>query len=169
MNLIAAVDNNWGIGKDGDVLFHIPQDVSYFREMTMGKVIIMGRKTFESLPVKNHILPGRKMIVLTKNHDFKHDGVSVCHNVDVLLRLVGAENPDNLFVIGGGEIYEQLLPYCHRAYITKVNGVSKADTFMPNLDTHPDWLHAMETKEFLQYDPVFKFVIYERVTDKAHM
>lgn len=162
MNIIADVNSKWGIGANGKLLYHIPQDMSFFKQKTMGKTIVMGRKTFESLP-GNHLLTGRKSIVLSKNTDFKPEGAEVFSSVDGLLKCLEKENSDNIFVIGGGEIYSALLPYCNRAYITKVEDNSYADVFMPNLDKDPHWEAVAKTREFVSHSHLFSFVTYERV------
>lgn len=165
MNIIAVVNSKWGIGANGKLLYHIPQDMSFFKQKTMGKTIVMGRKTFESLP-GNHLLTGRKSIVLSKNTDFKPEGAEVFSSVDGLLKRLEKENSDNVFVIGGGEIYSALLPYCNRAYITKVQDHCYADVFMPDLDKNPHWEAVAQTREFLGHKYLFSFVTYERSKSK---
>lgn len=125
MKLIVNIDRNGGIGKDGKLLIHIPEDMERFKSLTMGKTIVMGRKTLESLP-GGKPLKGRKNVVLTRNTDFHADGVTVCHNPD--------EIDDDAIVIGGGEIYALLLDRCDTAYITRTDINGNADTFMCELD-----------------------------------
>ena len=161
MNIIAAVNNKWGIGRGGKTIYHIPQDMSFFKQKTMGKVIVMGRKTFESLP-GNHILPGRKSIVLSRDLCFNPRETEVFSSVDELLKRLETENDSDIFVIGGGEIYSALLPYCNKAYITKVEDNSPADVFMPDLDKDPNWEAVSRTREFIGNEYSFSFVTYER-------
>ena len=132
MNLIVAVDSNWGIGKDNKLLVSIPADMKFFRTTTSGKVVIMGRKTLESfpngLPLKNRV-----NIVITGNKDYKvKDGV-VVHSVEEALQEAGKYPSEDVYVIGGDSIYRQMLPYCSKAHVTKIDFAYQADTFFPNL------------------------------------
>lgn len=161
MNLIACVDKNWGIGKNGSLLFSIKQDMEFFKSKTIGKTVVMGRKTFDTL---GKPLKGRKNVVLTHNPDFKHEGVIVCRSVDEVLKI--CEN-DEIFVIGGSEIYERFLPYCKTAYITKVDAIKDADAYMVNLDKEKDWELARETKDFLQGKSAYRFAVYEKTGGKS--
>ena len=151
MNLIVAVDRNWGIGCDNKLLAHIPEDMKFFREMTTGKVVVMGRKTFESLP--NGALPNRDNVVITRNDDFKADNVRV--QADLLV-----DNSDDVFIIGGEQIYRQALPYCKYAYVTKINAEFEADRYMENLDEHPDWTMESSKKISTQSGVDIEFVTY---------
>ncbi len=136
MNLIVSVDKNWGIGKNNKLLFSLKGDMEFFKEKTTGKAVIMGRKTLNSLP-DGHPLKNRVNIVLTRDKAFKRDGVIVCHSVDEALEKTKTY-PD-VFVIGGGEIYKLLLPYCDTAYVTKIPQSADAEVFMVNLDEREDW------------------------------
>lgn len=136
MNLIVSVDKNWGIGKNNKLLFSLKGDMEFFKEKTMGKAVIMGRKTLDSLP-DGKPLKNRVNIVLTRDTGFKRDGVIVCRSVDEALEKTKAY-PD-VFVIGGGEIYKLLLPYCDTAYVTKIPQSADAEVFMVNLDERKDW------------------------------
>ena len=139
MNLIVATDKNWGIGKNNDLLFHIPKDMKFFRETTTGKTVIMGRKTLESFPNKKP-LPNRRNIVLTRNRDYTIEGAEVIYDISEL------NTPNDAFVIGGSEIYKLLLPVCHTAYVTKVDADGNADKFFPDLDKDDAW-ELKETSE----------------------
>lgn len=161
INLIVCVDRDWGIGNDGSLLFSIKQDMEFFKSKTIGKTVVMGRKTFDTL---GKPLKGRKNVVLTHNPDFKHEGVIVCRSVDEVLKI--CEN-NEIFVIGGGEIYERFLPYCDKAYITKVDTVKDADAYMVNLDKEKDWELASETKDFLQGEFAYRFAVYEKTGGKS--
>ncbi|NLB82377.1 MAG: dihydrofolate reductase, partial [Clostridiaceae bacterium] len=138
MNLIAAVDRKWGIGYNGKLLSHIPEDMRFFKDKTQGKVVIMGRATLQSLPggvpLKNRI-----NIVLSQNTKLEADGAIVCNSIDSLFIQLKKYNDNDLFVIGGGRIYNLLLPFCQTAYITKINETFIADTYFPNLDLAPNW------------------------------
>lgn len=158
MNLIVAVSENWGIGKNGDLLFHIKEDMKYFRQKTIGNTVVMGRKTLDSMP-GGLPLKDRENIVLTRDLEFKRDGVIAVHSVDELMEKIKGMDKD-VFVIGGGEIYSLLLPYCDKAYVTKVYADKEADTFFEDLEKC-GWIREMgEIKgETIKYS----FDIYKRL------
>ena len=161
MYIIAAADRNWAIGKSGDLLYHLPQDMKFFRETTQNSVVVMGRKTLESFP-GGRPLKNRVNIVLTRNNDYEKDGVVVCHSIDELCEILKEYTDKNIFVIGGEEIYRQLLPMCTKAYITRVDATSEADSFFPDLDDDPYW-HITHTSEDLSDNGItFRFVTYEK-------
>lgn len=136
LSIIVATDNNNGIGKDNKLLFHIPQDLKRFKELTTEKCVIMGRKTFESLP--NGALPNRVNIVTTRNtkdlfnsHEIEfmtNEKLFYSDDIDKLINLY-KNSKEEIFVIGGGEIYNKLLPYCNKIYLTRVLSEFEADTF----------------------------------------
>lgn len=161
LNLIASADSGWGIGKDGQLLFPIKRDMARFKALTTGNIVIMGRKTLDSLP-DGKPLADRINIVLTRDTNFKRDNVIVCNSVDELANAVNAYPQKHPFVIGGGEIYRLLLPCCKTAYITRVDAVQSADTHMPNLDENPDWILSEQSKEFIENGISFTFCIYKR-------
>ena len=121
MNLIAAVDNNWAIGKNNQLLVRIPMDQKFFREMTTGKVVVMGRKTLESFP-NSRPLKNRTNIVLTHNPSYEVEGAVVVHSLDELHKELEKYNSEDIYIIGGQKIYEQLVDECDVAHITKVSG-----------------------------------------------
>ena len=159
MKLIAAVDKNWGIGKDNDLLFHIKEDMRFFKEKTVGNVIIVGRKTLESFPASKP-LPDRKNIVITRDTDYKCDDCIIVHSTDELFEVI-KNYKENVYVCGGAEIYSLLLPYCDTAYITKVDAIADAQKFMPNLDEFDGWKLDTdgETQTNGKYN--FKFCTYK--------
>ncbi len=138
MNAIAAVSLDWGIGKDNDLLFHIGEDMKRFRALTTGGTVIMGRKTLDSMP-GGKPLPRRRNIVLTRQEDFAREGVEVARSPEEVLRLTAGEDPEKVWVIGGGEIYRQLLPYCRLCWLTRVYARPESAVFFPDLDTLPQW------------------------------
>lgn len=166
MNLIAAVDKNWGIGNKGDLLVRIPLDQQMFRKDTLGKICIMGRKTFESLP-GGRPLDGRINIVLSSKKDLAPKGVHVCKDKKAVFKLLEkfkeeGYTEDDIFVIGGEEIYRAFLPHCDKAHITKVDYEYQADRHLPNLDQDPEWVIAAEGDEESYFDLLFNFVLYVR-------
>lgn len=166
MNLIVAVDNNWAIGFQNDLLVSIPADKKFFRFETMHKVIIMGRKTLESFP-SGKPLPDRTNIVITKKKDYKCNGVIVVHSVEEALDAVKDYATEDVYVIGGGSIYEQMLPYCDVAHVTKIDYAYQADTYFPNIDKMEDWELTDVSDEKTYYDLVYEFCKYKRKSAKA--
>ena len=138
MNAIAAVSLDWGIGKGNDLLFHIGEDMKRFRALTTGGTVIMGRKTLDSMP-EGKPLPRRRNIVLTRQKDFAREGVETAASVEEVLSLVAGEDPEKVWVIGGGEIYRQMLPHCRLCYLTRVYARPESDVYFPDLDTLPQW------------------------------
>ncbi len=159
MKLIVAVSENWGIGKDNDLLFSIPKDMKFFRETTMGKTVILGRKNLESFPGQKP-LPKRPNIILTRDKSFAVDGATVVNSIDELLAM-DIDFAD-AFVIGGEEIYKQLLPYCDLCYVTKVQKTVDADKFMVNLDELDEWELTAESEEIEDNGYTLTFCTYER-------
>ena len=159
MKLIVAVSENWGIGKDNDLLFSIPQDMKFFRETTMGKTVILGRKNLESFPGKKP-LPKRTNIILTRDNTFSCEGAVICHSVSEVL--AHSEVTEDAFVIGGEEIYRQFLPYCDTCYVTKVMETVPADKFMVNLDELSEWKLCDESEEIEDNGHKIKFCKYVR-------
>ena len=161
MNIIAAVDNNWAIGKNNNLLVRIPMDQKFFRETTTGKVVVMGRKTLESfpngLPLKN-----RTNIVLTHNLNYKVKDAIVVHSMDELHEELKKYNSDDIYVIGGEKIYEQLLDECDVAHITMVDYAYDADAHFPNLDEKPEWRITQDSEEQTYFDLIYHFYKYEK-------
>ena len=162
MNLIVAVDENWGIGKDGDLLCRISADMKMFRATTTGHILVLGRKTLESFPNQKP-LPNRTHFVLTTNPNYTAEGVTLCHNLEELQQKLQPYAPEDIFVIGGGSVYKQLLPFCQKAYVTKIYQHFPADRFFPNLDHLPAWKKT-KSGEIQQENGVpFSFDVYERI------
>lgn len=161
MNQIVAVDRNWAIGKDGGLLVSIPEDMKFFRTMTKGKTVIMGRKTLESFPGGNP-LKGRRNIVLTRQTACDLKGAERAASVDDALAMVRDEEPDNIFVIGGSTIYEAFLSYCDTCYVTRIDHEFEADTWYPNLDADPEWEIAAESETKTAGEMTFRFVTYRK-------
>lgn len=129
LSIIAALNENFVIGNNNKLIWHFPEDLKRFKSLTMGKTIIMGRKTFESLP---GILPGRKHIVITKNQDYSHEDVVIVHDINKVINLKNTSEEN--FIIGGGKIYKELLPYTSKLYLTKVHSKQSGDTFFPRFN-----------------------------------
>lgn len=135
MELIVAVYEDWGIGCNGTQPVALSADRKFFREMTKGAMVIVGRKTLADFP-GGKPLPNRVNVVMTRSPE-PIEGVVTCHSPQEAAQL--AATADKAMVIGGGSVYKQLLPYCTRAYVTRVGACPKSDTFFPNLEESPDW------------------------------
>ncbi len=162
MDIIVAVDEKWGIGKDGNLLQRISTDMKRFRAMTTGNVLVMGRKTLESFPNQKP-LPNRVNIVLTTNRAYEAEGVVLCHDLADLPELLKAYEGKQVFVAGGGSIYAQLLPQCERAYVTKIYHTYPADTTFPNLDENPEWVLAEKGEVQEENGVRFSFDVYQKM------
>lgn len=161
MNVIAAVDNRWAIGKGNKLLVSIPADMKYFREMTTGHVVVMGRKTLESFPNKKP-LPNRVNIVMTRDASYAADGAIIVHSEEELTEALAPYDTKDIFVIGGQSIYDLLIDKCDVAYITKIDYVYDADAYFPNLDERTGWSVAEESEEQTYFDLAYKFMRYEK-------
>ena len=154
MKAIVAVDDEWAIGKDNDLLFRISDDLKRFKELTTGNIIVMGRKTFESLPDKKP-LPNRTNIILTTDMNYKVDGAEVVHSVyDLIAKVTIIKSKEQkVFVIGGESVYSLLLPLCDEILVTKIYGESPgADRFFPNLDRDCNWYNEVEENPVIKRD-----------------
>lgn len=166
MDLIVAVTSDWGIGKGNDLLVHIPEDMRFFREKTKGSVVIMGRRTLESFPGGNP-LKGRVNIVFTRDESYAKDGVVTVGSLPALFSELSALGREDVFVIGGGEIYSLLLPYCRRAYVTKVGTLVPASVYFPNIDKLENWKLTYESEEKPHDGVSFRFTTYENSSVKS--
>ena len=159
MELIVAVYDDWGIGKDGTQPIALSADRKFFRETTKGTMVIVGRKTLADFP-GGRPLPNRINVVLTRQNVDIPD-VVICHSAEEAVE--NAKKVERAMVIGGGSIYRQLLPYCDTAYITKVHAAPESDTFFPNLDEDSGW----KLKEILQSGEEngidFEMCLYKRI------
>lgn len=163
ISLIVAVDRNWGIGNAGGLLTSIPEDLRFFRQTTRDKVVIMGRKTVESLP-GGRPLPNRTTILLTRDPDFQMKDVTIVRSVEEALKEAEKYKTD-IYVAGGGEIYEQMLDYCDEALVTFIDYSYTADTHFPDLDKKPEWVLVTESEEQTHFDIVYYFRQYIRRKD----
>lgn len=161
VSIIAIVARNGAIGRSGDQPFHIREDFQRFKALTMGRPIVMGRRTFEALP--KGALPGRRNIVVTRNASWTAEGVETAPTLEDAIAL-GASASDEVMIIGGGEIYRQALPLATQLYLTEVDAdVVDADTFFPSFDRDA-WQIIEESPR--QTDPrsgaTYRFVTYRR-------
>ena len=158
MELIVAVYDDWGIGKDGTQPIALSVDRKFFREMTRGALVIAGRRTIADFPGQKP-LPGRINVAMTRS-DMEIPGFTVCHSPEEAMEL--AQTAEKAMVIGGGSIYRQMLPYCDRAIITKVHVTPESDTFFPNLDEDPHWELSEVLLSGKENDIAYEMCIYTR-------
>lgn len=151
MKLIVAVDKNWAIGIKNQLLVRIPADMRFFKSETTGKVVVMGRKTLESFPNKKP-LNDRINIVITKDRNYTLEGAKVVHSIEEALEVTKGYSSEDVYVIGGESIYNQLLPYCDTAYVTRIDFAYEADTYFPNLEEMPQWKVADISEEETYYN-----------------
>ncbi|MBQ7348618.1 MAG: dihydrofolate reductase [Clostridia bacterium] len=164
MKAIVAVDKNWGIGKNNELLFSIPEDMKFFRETTKGKTVVMGSKTLKSLPGGNP-LKNRTNIVLS-NTIVREDCIIVNSITELGVEL-SKYNSEDVYVIGGAMLYKTLLPYCSEALVTKIDADGNPDVFFENLDCLPDWELKNESSEIQTDCYKIKFTVYKNLNTKS--
>ena len=159
MIAIVAVDKNWGIGKDGEQLIYIPEDLKRFKAFTTGNAIILGRKTMYTFPGSKP-LKGRRNLILSRTPDFAPEGGEVFPGLEELMEKV--TDPDNTYVVGGASVYHTMIGQCDRAYVTKIDAEYPADCWFPNLDENPEWVVESEG-EWMEHEGVrFRYVNYRK-------
>ncbi len=167
ISAIVAVDKDWGIGFEGQLLERLPPDMKYFKETTENHMVICGRKTWESIPSKNKPLSKRLAIIISSK-GFKVEPGAVFLDMPHAMAHINQVKDDNdqeWFVIGGGEIYKQLLPYCDRVYVTQIlKSHENVDTYFPNLDKDPNW-EVSTCTELRDYGNIpYAFLTYDRIS-----
>ena len=159
LTAIAAMASNRVIGKNGGLPWHIPEDMNFFKEKTKGHIMIMGRKTFESLP---HPLPNRLHVVITRKPDFAPPGAHVFHSIDEAVQFCATQTQkwgDEVFIIGGGDVYAQMMPITDRIYLTEIKRAYEGDARFPEFDKN----EFVEVERMPKYEPEpYDFVLYER-------
>lgn len=158
MKVILAVDENWGIGNNNQMLFHISKDLKHFRDLTYGNIVIMGRNTYESM---GKALIGRENLVLTRNKNYKLNDARVFFDYKDLLAYI-KNSKKEIFVIGGKQIVDLFLPFIDEAIITKIFSSREADTFLHNFDEDPDFKKIDQSEIYRENEVDFKFVKYRR-------
>ena len=161
MRLIVAVDKAWAIGYKGNTLVEIPADRKLFWQETKGKVVVMGRKTLESLP-GGRLLPGRTNVVLSRDARFDVKGAIVCRDMGAALKVCAGYPSEDVSIIGGQEIYQAFLPYCDVAHVTFIDHIYNADTYFSDLSKDPEWELAAESEEQTYFDLCYTFRMYRR-------
>ena len=164
ISAIVAVDNNWGIGYNGDLLEHIPEDLKHFKALTTGHVLVMGRKTWDSLPQKP--LKDRLNIVISRQPRGPLGEMAFSIPMDeAKVRVAFSGNDEEWFIIGGGSIYQEFLSVCNRVYVTKIyKDHDKVDTYFPNLDKDPNWEVSSSSELQISDDISYAFLTYDRIS-----
>ena len=161
MKMIFSAGQNWELGLNNRLVFRAQQDMEHFKRLTLGKTVVMGRKTLLSLP-DGKPLKNRENIVLTTDRGFAVDGAKAVHSVEELLETVKGHE-DGVFVIGGESVYRQLLPYCETAYVTRFLHLAVADCVMPDFDSLEAWQKTDSSEIFEESGLRFRFDTYERM------
>lgn len=156
MELIAAVDQNWGLGAGGRQSLYIPEDLRRFRALTWGRTVILGRRTLEALP-GGCPLPGRRNLILSRTLAAV-EGAEVFRELEALLERA----PEDAVVIGGASVYRALLPRCRTAYLTKIEASLPADVWLPNLDADPLWSETDRSPALAFQGIPYRYVVYRR-------
>ena len=165
ISAIVAVDNNWGIGFNGELLEKIPEDMKYFKDLTTRNIVVMGRKTWDSLP--SQPLPDRLNIVLSRYYLTPACEHTLCMTLENLKYVIDNDDrfSEDIFIIGGGQIYKELLPLCDRVYVTKIyKDHENVDTYFPNLDESDEWAPACCSDIRTYNDLSYQFWQYDRIS-----
>ncbi len=160
MNLIAAVDLRWAIGSKNNLLVRIPEDQKMFRKLTTGHVVVLGRRTLDGFP-GGRPLKERTNIILSRNPEFSAGDAIVVPSKEALFEKLKNYSSDEIYVIGGGKVYEMLEPYCDTAYITRIEYKYDADTWFPDLDRKENWEIAEESEEQSYFSLTYRYVTYK--------
>jgi dihydrofolate reductase len=163
ISLIVAVARNGIIGRDGDLPWHLPTDLKRFKALTMGHHLVVGRKTWEEV---GRPLPGRVMVVVTRDPEYRPEGVIVVHSVEQALEVACGD--DEVFIAGGGEVYRQALPLVDRMYVTRIHAEVAGDTTFPEVDP-ADW-RLVETEDYEadeRHEYPFSFEVYDRIAGRG--
>ncbi len=155
---IVHADREWGIGRGNDMMFSLPKDMKFFRESTMGHTVVMGGKTLRSFPGQKP-LKNRVNVVLSRGQVC--DECVLVRSYEELKKELKARENEEIYIIGGGELYKELLPYCHEALVTKVDAVGGAEVFFPNLDIHPDFICVDEGEPVEDNGYTVRFTRYQ--------
>jgi dihydrofolate reductase len=164
ISIIVAVAENNVIGKNNSLIWHLPADMKFFKEKTIGHCIITGRKNYESIPEKFRPLPNRTNIVITRQKDYRAPGAIVVESIENAIKKAQEKNYPEIFIIGGAEIYKQFLPFADKIYITKIYQSFDGDTFFPELDMQK-WKEMQRIKGTTDDKNVYEhdFLTFEKI------
>ena len=166
MNLIVAVDKKWGIGKKNDLLFHLKKDMRHFVEYTSGKVVVMGSNTLLSFPGSKPLKNRTNIVLWPGGQDV--EGVTICQSLDDIFAEIKKYNKEDVFIVGGAMMYRTMLPYCDKAYITKVDADGEAEVFFENLDQLDNWTLAEQDEYIEDEGYMISFCTYVNKAPKAY-
>ncbi len=163
ISIIVAVANNNVIGKDNTLIWHLPADMKFFKEKTSGHCIITGRKNYESIPEKFRPLPNRTNIVITRQKNYEAPGAIVVGSIEEAIEKAKQTTDNEIFIIGGAEIYKQALPYVDKIYFTKIYHEFNGDVFFPKIETS-EWKETSRTKGFIDEKNKYEhdFITFEK-------
>jgi len=167
MKAIVVVDSNWGIGKDGDLLVHLPSDLKYYRKQTLNKVIVIGRKTLESFPNQKP-LNKRVNLVLTSNSNYQNENAIICVGLANLKKELKKYNDDEIYISGGQMIYNLFLNECDEIYVTKIKKEFEADRHFHNLHLDPNFELKFISPTYTENGVEFNFCIYHNKAKKEN-
>ncbi len=164
VSLIVAVSENGVIGKDNDLIWHLPNDMRFFKETTIGHHVIMGRKNFESIPHKYRPLPNRTNVVITRQSDYKAEGCMVVNSVEAALEVAKQNGDSEPFIIGGGQIYKLTLEanMIDKVYLTKIHHSFEGDTFFPELNSDWEEINKIENKADEKHSYNYDFITLKK-------
>lgn len=162
MNIIASVDKEWGIGNKGDLLMRIKDDLQEFKRLTIGKIVVLGRKTLYTFP-RGEALKGRTNIILSHDVSFKVKDAIVCNSFDDIQNELKKYNSEDIFIIGGASVYNMFLPFCETAYITKFDKSFEKDSWLPNLDQDKNWSCIFEGEKQESEGVKYYFTKYQKL------
>ena len=165
MNLVVAVDKNFGIGNDSKLLYNIPEDMQHFKNLTLNKIVVMGRSTLDSLP-HSKPLKNRINIILSRDKNLEVEGAVILHSVEEVLNYIKKYNTNDVFIIGGESVYRAFLPYVKFAYLTKIDSTKEANKYFENLDNLKDWQVIEKSPTFDNNGTDYCFCTYENKSVK---
>lgn len=161
MNAIVVVDKNWCIGREGQLLVHLPGDLKFFKEKTLGKTIVVGRKTLESFPGAKP-LPGRENVVVTGNDEFCNENCTICYSFEGLMKVLNRIPPEDVYIAGGQSVYRQFMPYVDTVYVTKLENSYEGDRYFMNLDGDEAFEMTWSSPVHEEGGVKYRFTKYER-------
>lgn len=170
MKVILHADKEWGIGKGNDLMFHLPTDMKFFREMTTGKVVVMGRKTLSSFPGGKPLKNRTNIVMSRTKSDFigNSKDIVIVHSLKQLLAEVKRYPSEDVYIIGGASIYHKLIPYCTEAYVTRVDAIGHADKFVQNFDTNKNFKLETESPPIKDNGYTIRFCKYRNLSPKKY-
>ena len=157
---IVHADKEWGIGKNNDMMFSLPKDMKFFRETTLGNTVVMGGNTLRSFPNGN---PLKKRVNIVLSRGMLRDDCVIVRSYEELKKEMKARAEEDVYVIGGGEVYRELLPYCHEVLVTNVEAVGGATVFFPNLDENPNFACIYESAPIEDNGHIIRFTTYKNL------